>query len=281
MNSPADFLKFIRFSHTVFALPFALGSMFVAAGGLPSLRVFSGILAAMVCARTAAMTFNRLADWEFDKRNPRTEGRHRLVGKNVAVAWCLAASAGFVLSAWWLNPLCLLLSPFALGIVFFYSLAKRFTSFAHFFLGLALAAAPVGAWIAVTGTLGFPPLVLAAAVLVWVAGFDLIYATQDYEVDKREGLHSMVLRLGVRGAMKLALWLHAGALAGLAGFGFAAGAGIVYYLSLGVVAAALVYEHFEARRGDIASINRAFFRANAIVGVAFVAGTFLDRFVPA
>ena len=119
MNSPADFLKFIRFSHTVFALPFALGSMFVAAGGLPSPGVFAGILAAMVCARTAAMTFNRLADWEIDKRNPRTEGRHRLMDKNAAIAWCLAASAGFLLSAWWLNPLCLLLSPVALAIVFF------------------------------------------------------------------------------------------------------------------------------------------------------------------
>ena len=281
MNSPADFLKFIRFSHTVFALPFALGSMFVAAGGLPSLRVFAGILAAMVCARTAAMTFNRLADWEFDKRNPRTEGRHQLVGKNVAVAWCLAASAGFLLSAAALNPLCLALSPVALAIVFFYSLSKRFTHFAHFFLGLALAAAPAGAWIAVTGSLAFPPLVLAAAVMLWVAGFDLIYATQDYEADKREGLHSMVVRLGVRGAMRLALWLHAGALAGLLGFGFAAGAGTVYYLSLVVVAASLVYEHIEARRDDIASTNRAFFRANAIVGVAFVAGTFLDRFVSA
>jgi len=281
MNSPADFLKFIRFSHTVFALPFALGSMFVAAGGLPSWRVFAGILAAMVCARTAAMTFNRLADWEIDKRNPRTEGRHRLVDKNVAAAWCLAASAGFLLSAATLNPLCLLLSPVALAIVFFYSLSKRFTHFAHFFLGLALAAAPVGAWIAVTGTLGFPPLVLAGAVMLWVAGFDLIYATQDYEADKREGLHSMVVRLGVRGAMVLALWLHAAALAGLLGFGFAAGAGTAYYLSLGVVTASLIYEHIEARRGDITSINRAFFRANAIVGVAFVAGTFLDHFVPA
>jgi len=281
MNSPADFLKFIRFSHTVFALPFALGSMFAAAGGLPSWRVFAGILAAMVCARTAAMTFNRLADWEFDKRNPRTEGRHRLVDKNVAAAWCLAASAGFLLSAWALNTLCLLLSPAALAIVFFYSLSKRFTHFAHFFLGLALAAAPVGAWIAVTGTLDFPPLVLAAAVMLWVAGFDLIYATQDYDADKREGLHSMVVRLGVRGAMTLALWLHAGALAGLVGFGFAAGAGTAYYVSLGVVTASLVYEHIEARRGDIVSINRAFFRANAIVGAAFVAGTFLDHFVRA
>ena len=278
MNSPADFLRFIRFSHTVFALPFALGAMFVAAKGMPSLSTFAGILAAMVCARTAAMTFNRLADWEIDKRNPRTEGRHRLVDKKVALAWCLAASAGFVLSAWWLNPLCLLLSPVALGIVFFYSLTKRFTQFAHFFLGLALSAAPVGAWIAVTGRLDFPPLVLAAAVLLWVAGFDLIYATQDYEADKREGLHSMVVRLGVRAAMKLAVWLHVAAVAGLLGFGFAAGTGGIYFASLGIVAAALIYEHIEARRGDIPSINRAFFRANAIVGVAFVAGTFLDHF---
>lgn len=277
MNSPADFLRFIRFSHTVFALPFALGAMFVAAGGFPPLPVFVGILAAMVCARTAAMTFNRLADWEFDRRNPRTENRHRLVGKSTAVAWCLVASTGFFLSAWSLNPLCLLLSPVALGIIFFYSLTKRFTHFAHFFLGLALSAAPVGAWLAVTGTWGFPPLVLATAVLFWVAGFDLIYATQDYEVDRRQGLHSMVVRLGVRGAMRLAVLLHMLALAGLLGFGFAAGAGAVYFASLGIVAGALLYEHIEARRGDVASINRAFFHANTIVGAAFVAGTLLDH----
>lgn len=281
MNSPADFLRFIRFSHTVFALPFALGAMFTAAGGLPPLSVFLGILAAMVCARTAAMTFNRLADWEFDRRNPRTENRHRLVGKSTAAIWCLAASAGFIIAAWSLNPLCLLLSPVALGIVFFYSLTKRFTHFAHFFLGLALSAAPVGAWMAVTGTWAFPPLVLAAAVLFWVAGFDLIYATQDYEVDRREGLHSMAVRLGVRGAMRLAILLHVLALAGLLGFGFAAGSGVAYFSSLGIVTAALLYEHIEARRGDIDSINRAFFHANSIVGAAFVAGTFLDHIVAA
>jgi 4-hydroxybenzoate polyprenyltransferase len=278
MNSPADFLRFIRFSHTVFALPFALGAMFVAARGLPPLPTFAGILAAMVCARTAAMTFNRLADWEFDRRNPRTENRHRLVGKNVAAAWCLASSAGFILSAWSLNTLCLLLAPVALAIVFFYSLSKRFTNFAHFFLGLALAVAPVGAWIAVTGRLDFPPLVLAASVLLWVAGFDLIYATQDCDVDRREGLHSMVVRLGESGAMRLAVWLHIAALAGLAGFGLASGAGGIYFASLGVIAAALIYEHLEARRGDVASVNRAFFQANAVVGAAFVAGTFFDHF---
>jgi 4-hydroxybenzoate polyprenyltransferase len=280
MNSPADFLKFIRFSHTVFALPFALGAMFVAARGVPPPAIIAGILAAMVSARTAAMTFNRLADWEFDRRNPRTEDRHQLVGKNVAAAWCVAASAGLILSAWWLNPLCLLLSPVALAIVFFYSLTKRFTQFAHFFLGLALSAAPVGAWIAVTGEIDFPPLVLAAAVLLWVAGFDLIYATQDYDVDKREGLHSMVVRLGVPGAKRLAVWLHGAALAGLVAFGISAGTGRIYFASLSVVAAALLYEHIEARRGDIASINRSFFHANTIVGAAFVAGTFLDHFGP-
>ena len=279
MNSLADFLKFIRFSHTVFALPFALGAMFVAARGMPPAAVLAGILAAMVCARTAAMTFNRIADWEFDRRNPRTGDRHRLVDKGSATAWCIAASAGFILSAWTLNPLCLLLSPVALGIVFFYSLTKRFTHFAQFFLGLALAVAPVGAWIAVTGHFGLPPLVLAAAVLFWVAGFDLIYATQDYEVDKREGLHSMVVWLGVRKAMALAVWLHVAAAAGLVAFGFSAHLGTIYFLSLGVMVAALFYEHTEARRGDVASINRAFFRANAIVGLAFAAGTFIDRLV--
>ncbi|MBE2203269.1 MAG: UbiA family prenyltransferase [Chthoniobacterales bacterium] len=280
MNSLADFLKFIRFSHTVFALPFALGAMFVAADGLPPLGIFLGILAAMVCARTAAMTFNRLADWEFDRRNPRTENRHRLVGRSTAVVWCLVASAGFLVAAWALNPLCFFLSPVALALVFFYSLTKRFTPLAHFFLGLALSVAPVGAWLAVRGTWDFPPLVLAAAVLFWVAGFDVIYATQDYEVDRREGLHSLVVRFGVRGAMRFAILLHVLALAGLLGFGKAAGAGGVYFVSMGIVAAALCYEHLEARRGDIDSINRAFFHANTIVGVAFVAGTLLDHLGP-
>jgi len=279
MKALAGFLQFVRFSHTVFALPFALGSMVVAAGGLPSPATALGILAAMVSARTAAMTFNRLVDWEIDKRNPRTEGRHRLVSRPLAAAACAASSAAFVASAWWLNPLCLALSPVALGLVFFYSLTKRFTSLAHFFLGLALAVAPVGAWLAVRGAFALPPLVLAAAVLPWVAGFDLIYATQDYEVDRREGLCSMVVRLGIPGAMLLAVWLHAAAFLGLVAFGFSAGLGAPYFGSLVLVLAALTYEHLQARRGDVAAINRAFFQANAVVGVAFVAGTLLDSFV--
>jgi len=279
MKALADFLQFIRFSHTIFALPFALGSMFVASGGLPSLSLAGAILVAMVSARTAAMTFNRLADWEIDKRNPRTAGRHRLASRPLAVATCAISSSVFVVAAWWLNPLCLALSPLALGLVFFYSLTKRFTSFAQFFLGLALSVAPVGAWLAVSGAFALPPLVLAAAVLLWVAGFDLIYATQDYEVDRREGLRSMVVRLGVPGAMSLAVWLHAAAFLGLVAFGLTAGLGAVYFGCLIVVLVAMVYEHLEARRGDVAAINRAFFQANAIVGVAFVAGTLLDSLV--
>ena len=274
-----NFLHFIRFSHTVFALPFALGSMLVAAGGFPEIRVVTGILAAMVFARTAAMTFNRLADWELDKRNPRTAGRHRLVSRGTAIVGCIVSALGFVASAWWLNPLCFALSPVALAIVFGYSLTKRFTHLAQFFLGLALSVAPVGAWLAVTGSFAVAPLVLAAAVLLWVAGFDLIYATQDYEIDLREGLKSFVVKVGVSGAFRWALGLHILAFAGLVAFGFAAGLGVIYFASLLAVLAALFYEHFEARRGSVDSINRAFFLANAFVGAAFVAGVLIDRLV--
>lgn len=278
MGRVSDFLTFIRFSHTVFAMPFALGAMFVAAGGWPSWRVGAGVVAAMVCARTAAMTFNRLVDWEIDKRNPRTAGRHRLASRGTAVVACVVSSAGFVVAAAWLNALCLLLSPVALGLVFFYSLTKRFTHFAQFFLGLALAVAPVGAWIAVTGAFALPPLVLAAAVVPWVAGFDLIYATQDFEADRREGLRSMVVRLGVERSFRWAVALHAAAWVGLALFGFAARLGPGYMLALGVMAATLAWEHTIARRGDVASINRAFFHANAVVGIAFLAGVMWDTF---
>ncbi|MEI6279422.1 MAG: UbiA-like polyprenyltransferase, partial [Verrucomicrobiae bacterium] len=237
------------------------------------------VVGAMVFARTAAMAFNRIADWEIDRRNPRTAGRHRLATRGLALAACLVCSAGFLVSAWWLNPLCFLLSPAALVIIFFYSLTKRFTHFAQFFLGLALAVAPVGAWLAVTGAFALPPLVLALAVLLWVSGFDLIYATQDYDVDLREGLRSMVVRLGVPGALRLAVRLHAAAFLGLAAFGLAAGMGRVYFSAMAIVMAALIYEHWEARRGSVASVNRAFFQANAIVGIAFVAGTLLDCLV--
>lgn len=197
-------LRLVRFSHTVFALPFALGSMLVAAHGLPPARTFGLIIACMVFARTAAMLFNRLADWEIDQRNPRTADRHTLVPRPLAVALLIASSAAFVAASWFLNRFVFWLSPCALAAVFFYSLTKRFTSMSHLFLGLALSISPVGAWLAVRGAFSFPPLVLGLAVIFWVAGFDIIYATQDYQFDRSEGLHSLVVRLGLRRSLQWA-----------------------------------------------------------------------------
>jgi 4-hydroxybenzoate polyprenyltransferase len=273
------FLNFIRFSHTIFALPFALGSMFVAAHGLPSFRVFALVVLAMVFARTAAMTFNRLADWEIDKRNPRTAGRHQLVSKRLAIGACLVSALLFVATAWMINRLCFALSPIALLIVFFYSLTKRFTHGAQFFLGLALAVAPIGAWIAVTGSFALPPLILGASVLCWVAGFDIIYSTQDLEVDRREGLHSMVVWLGIPRALAMATLLHAFALAGFLFFGAIARLGPVYFLGLGLVGAGLVYEHLLAVKGTVPAINKAFFQVNAAVSAIFVLTILLDQLV--
>jgi 4-hydroxybenzoate polyprenyltransferase len=273
------FLSFIRFSHTIFALPFALGSMFVAAHGLPSFRVFVLVVLAMVFARTAAMTFNRLADWEIDKRNPRTAGRHKLVSKPVAIGACVVSALLFVATSWFINPLCFALSPIALVIVFFYSLTKRFTYGAQFFLGLALAVAPIGAWLAVTGSFALPPLVLGASVLCWVAGFDVIYATQDLEVDRREGLRSMVVWLGLPRALALATLLHAFALTGFLFFGAVARLGPIYFLGLGLVGAGLIYEHLLAGKGTVAAINTAFFQVNTAVSATFVLSTLADRLI--
>ncbi len=272
-----NFLTFIRFSHTIFALPFALGAMIVAANGLPSARIFLLIILAMVFARTAAMTFNRLADWEIDKRNPRTAGRQKLVSRPVAIVACVVSSALFLATTWWINPLCFQLSPVALAIIFFYSFTKRFTSAAQFFLGLALAVAPVGAWLAVTGSFAPAPLALAAAVLCWVAGFDMIYATQDYEVDRREGLRSMVVWLGIPRSLLAATTLHAVALGGFLLFGYLAHLGVIYYSALALVLAALVFEHLLARKGNLAAINQAFFQANAAVSAIFVLSILVDR----
>jgi 4-hydroxybenzoate polyprenyltransferase len=273
----ARFLTFIRFSHTVFALPFALGAMVVAADGFPGWRIFGLILLCMVFARTAAMTFNRVADWEIDKRNPRTAGRHKLIGKAAAIATCLVSALLFIASAAFINRICLLLSPVALALVFLYSLTKRFTHAAQFFLGLALSAAPVGAWLAVTGSFAWPPIILAAGVLCWVAGFDMIYATQDEEADRREGLRSMVVWLGVPGALRLAGLLHLLMLIGLIAFGLSAHLGKIYFAGLLPVPFLLLYEHRIARSLDLALINKAFFETNALIGALFVVVTAADR----
>jgi len=266
-------LTFIRFSHTVFALPFALGAAFVAARGWPPGRLLGLVIAEMVFARTAAMTFNRLADWEIDKRNPRTAGRHKLVSHGAAVALLAVSSGAFVATAALINRPCLMLSPVALAILFFYSLTKRFTALSHFFLGLALGISPIGAWLAVRGRFELPPCVLCAAVLLWVAGFDLIYATQDEEFDRKAGLRSLVVTLGTPGTLVLAQWLHVGMWALLAVFGQTAHLGRVYDAGLVLILPALVYEHRTARKMDLAAINRAFFYSNAFVGAVFVTAT--------
>jgi 4-hydroxybenzoate polyprenyltransferase len=271
-------LKFIRFSHTVFALPFAAGSMIVAAHGFPSFRIVMLILLAMVLARTAAMAFNRVADWEIDQENPRTAGRHKLVSKQTGCSLVLVPSAGFILVTWFINPLCFALSPVALAVIFFYSLTKRFTSFTQFFLGLALAVAPVGAWLAVRGQFAFPPLVLALGVMFWLVGFDLIYAIQDYDFDKRKGLGSMVVKFGIQGSLRLAQVMHGILFMCLILFGLVSGLGTIYYAALVLVFCALIYEHRAAAELDIAGINKAFFQSNAFVSLVFVVAVAADVF---
>lgn len=276
-NVVTRFLHLIRFSHTVFALPFALGALLVAANGRPPLRTLLLVLACMVLARTAAMLFNRLSDWSVDQRNPRTADRHQLLEKPVAWTLLAISSLAFLVASAAINRTTGLLAPVALLIIFLYSLTKRFTDATHFYLGLALAVAPAGAWIAQTGGLDLPPLVLGAGVICWVAGFDLIYATQDVDFDRQEGLRSLVVKLGVTQSLRLAQWLHFLMFLALVAFGFVAKLGTIYYAAMPFVAAALIYEHRSARKLDLPGINRAFFQSNAFVSAVFVAAVAADR----
>jgi 4-hydroxybenzoate polyprenyltransferase len=270
------FLRLIRFSHTIFALPFALAALVVAANGWPSLRTLLLVIICMVCARTAAMLFNRIVDWSLDQRNPRTASRHLLVSKPSAVVLLILASTAFVVAASAINRLTFILAPVALALIFFYSITKRFTNATHFFLGLALAIAPVGAWIAQRGHIDIAPVVLGAGVLCWVAGFDLIYATQDYDFDRREGIRSLVVKLGITRSLRLAELLHLLTFVALIAFGFVANLSTLYFWSMPLIAAALVYEHKTEKR-DLAGINRAFFRSNAFVSAVFLLAVCVDR----
>ena len=272
------FLRLIRFSHTIFALPFALAALVVAANGRPSLRTFLLVIICMVCARTAAMLFNRIVDWSLDQRNPRTASRHLLVSKLSAVVLLIVASAAFLVAASAINRLTFILAPVALALIFFYSVTKRFTNATHFFLGLALAIAPVGAWIAQKGMIDIAPVVLGAGVVCWVAGFDLIYATQDYDFDRREGIRSLVVKLGITRSLRLAQLLHLLTFVALIAFGFVGSLSALYFWSMPLIAAALVYEHRTEKR-DLAGINRAFFQSNAFVSAVFLIAVCLDRLV--
>jgi 4-hydroxybenzoate polyprenyltransferase len=283
---PRQLLKwgaFVKFSHTVFALPFALASMAVAARenrGWPGWRAFALVLLAMVSARTCAMTFNRIADRHFDQLNPRTANRHLPAGQmSLASAWTLWAvsAAGLILASFLLNWLCFWLSPLALAIICFYSWTKRFTDFTHLFLGLALSIAPIGAWFAVTGTIvWWPlresfvlPLILAGAVFFWLVGFDIIYALQDYEFDRRQHLGSLVVRWGPQNALQAAFLAHTLMWGFLAGFGLLSRFRVAYFVALAIILGSLMLEHWLARRRSLKWINTAFFRLNALISLVF------------
>ena len=288
--------SFVKLSHTVFALPFALASMAIAARenrGWPGWRVFLLVLAAMVCARTCAMAFNRIVDRKFDAANPRTAKRHLATGEvslSSAVALCILSAAGLIAAAWFLNPICFYLSPVALFVVCFYSLTKRFTDYTHVFLGLALALAPIGAWLAVEGSAlsfwplaqsFFLPLLLAVIVIFWLIGFDIIYAMQDYEFDRKQGLHSLVVAWGPQNALRAAFLSHVLMLLLLAAFGILARfRGIAFYAGLLVIIVCVLMEHFIARRRSLGWINNAFFRLNAVISIIFLVVTLAEVVFP-
>jgi 4-hydroxybenzoate polyprenyltransferase len=272
--------RMIRFSHSVFALPFALSSAVIAAGTGISGRQVAWILVAMVGARSAAMGFNRLADQPFDARNPRTAGRELprgAISRGEVWVFVAASAATLVVAAARLNPLCLALSPVALLIVFGYSYTKRFTALSHVFLGLALAIAPMGAWLAIRGRFEAPPVVLGLAVLFWVAGFDTIYACQDEAFDRAEGLHSLPARLGTRRALVLARVFHVIAVALLAAVYALAPLHPIYLAGVGVVAGLLIYEHSLVRADDLSRIDAAFFTVNGWISLGYFAVTLAAR----
>jgi 4-hydroxybenzoate polyprenyltransferase len=288
--------EFVKFSHTIFALPFALASMAIAARedrGWPGLTKFLLILAAMVSARTCAMAFNRIVDRRFDAANPRTATRHLPSGEiTLASAWTLwgLSAAGLVAASWFLNPLCFYLSPVALFLVCFYSLTKRFTDYTHLWLGLALALAPMGAWLAVTGglsftpllgkTTGFIPLLLGVCVVFWLIGFDLIYALQDYEFDRRQKLHSLVVAWGPQNALAAAFISHMLMWGLLVLFGLLCRFRVAYFSGLIFILGCLVLEHWLARKRSLKWINTAFFKLNAVVSTVFFTVTVAEVVFP-
>lgn len=273
-----DYLELVKFSHTIFALPFALASMMVAANGWPPAAKVLWILVAMVAARTAAMGFNRIVDRDIDARNPRTQNREIPAGKvSIAQAGALVvlSSAFFVFAAWKLNFLAFVLSFPTLALLFSYSFCKRFTHLSHFVLGLCLGIAPTGAWIAVRDIsslwkLDAAPIALTFAILFWVAGFDVIYATMDVEFDRQSGLYSLVQKLGIGQALNMAKLSHALFIVLLWSFGAFAGLKVLFPWGVALIAAFLVYEHSIVREDDLRRVNAAFFTVNGAISVFFL-----------
>ncbi|MCI0349664.1 MAG: putative 4-hydroxybenzoate polyprenyltransferase [Acidobacteriales bacterium] len=276
-------LEMIKWEHSVFALPFALAGAMLAAGGLPQLRQLLWIIVAMVAARSAAMAFNRLVDASLDAANPRTRGRALpagLLSAKFVAGFVVVSSALLMFAAWQLNHLAFLLSPVALGVVLAYSYTKRFTRWSHLVLGFALGIAPAAAWIAVRGTLDPRILLLTAAVTCWVAGFDVLYACQDFDFDCSAGLHSIPRFLGIRRALLVARILHAVmllllvAVISVFGLGWIAASGVV------LVALLLAYEHSLVTPDDLSKLNAAFFTMNGVISVVlfiFIAADLLIK----
>jgi 4-hydroxybenzoate polyprenyltransferase len=264
-------LEMIKFEHSVFALPFALLGAMLAARGWPPWGVLGWIVVAMVGARSAAMTFNRIVDRQLDAANPRTRARALAAGSlSLGFAWgfLMVSVAVFFLAAWRLNPLCLKLAPLALGWVLFYSFTKRFTALSHWVLGLGLGIAPAAAWIAVRGSLAPRILLLTGAVALWVAGFDLLYACQDVDFDRGQpGLHSTPKRIGIAASLRLAQGCHVVMLALLVLLLRSSGLGGLAWAGLAVVAGLLIYEHSLLSPDDLSRMNAAFFTVNGYIGI--------------
>ena len=265
-------MKMIKIEHSVFAPPFALVSAFLAADGLPETRVLGLILLAMVCARSAAMAFNRYIDADIDSENPRTAIRSIPAGRlsrGYAMGFTIATSLLFVITSWLLNPLALKLSPIVLLVLLGYSLTKRFTSLCHFFLGAALGLAPLGAWVAVTGELSLIPLILGLAVLLWTAGFDIIYACQDIDFDRSQELHSVPARLGLNQSLNLSRLLHLIMVTTLCLLGLHLSLSWLYWVGIGLVVLCLGYEHSLVWGGKLDKVDMAFFMMNGVVSLVF------------
>jgi 4-hydroxybenzoate polyprenyltransferase len=276
---PARFARLVKIEHTVFALPFAYVGAFLAVAGTPSGHDLVWITLAMIGARSLAMALNRLIDAGIDARNPRTAGRELPSGQLSVVqvvVFCLASLALFLASVWELNPLVRWLWPIPVAGFVVYPYLKRFTWLCHLWLGAVDGLAPVGAWVAITGRLPWQAWMLGAAVALWVSGFDLFYALFDEEIDRREGLHSVVTRFGVRGAFLGARLAHAATVGCLVAAGLGLPVGMLYWLGVGAVALLLAYEHSLVRPGDLRRLDTAFFTMNGVISVVFAAFVVVD-----
>ena len=272
-------LEMIKFEHTVFALPFAIMSAFIASDGLPQLVKLGWILVAMVGARSCAMAFNRLADADIDSKNPRTSTRAipaGLITKGAVWIFTLVSAGLLVCAAWRLNPLAFALSPVALAVIMGYSFTKRFTALSHLWLGLALSISPVGAWIAITGRFDWTPIVLCCVVLLWTAGFDIIYACQDVNFDRKHGLHSIPARIGIRWALWISSALHVVAVVLLFVIPLLAELGLFYYIGVGIVVLIFIYEHAIVKPNDLSRVNLAFFTLNGTISLVLMALSIAD-----